>query len=315
MTKGSDTVSQIIGQHLTGVAARYLNQRSDNNADLFYSDNFRALAEMAQSRFEWINLPDTISSAYIEKTLFYKGCVVFFKDRPTRTNAFFALQGHGIGMLNMYDEHIKYQITAPNFRDTRLMSNECVPIWTNASRVPDALRAAMYAQRLTELDVSFDINAMQTRRTRTVVADENSRMTAENINDAINRGDPVIRLTRSLEKDAFDTIDFGVDPKNLIDLHIAKQRIWADAMTRLGVDNANQDKKERLVADEVEANDAQIGVMRQSPLEQRKEAVRLINLRYKFSPPIEVRYREMTTDVGSLSSENETEIADVDVHA
>lgn len=314
--KGNDTVSKIIGQHLTGVAARYLNQRSDNNADLFYSDNFRALAEMAQNRFEWKNLPATISEEYIEKTLFYKGCVVFFRDRPTRTNAFFALQGHGTGNLNMYDEHTRYQITAPNFRDTSLLSDQCVPIYTNTSRVPDALRASMYANKLTELDVTFGINAQQTRRTRTVVTDANGRMTTAAIIDAIDRGDPVIELTRGLEKDQFDTIDFGVEPKALIDLHIARQRIWAEAMTKLGVDNANQDKHERLVSDEVDANNAQIGAMRHSPLQQRRKAVALINRRYDLD--IEVNYRPMETDTGTddstPSGDNGEENANGDLH-
>ncbi|WVX89725.1 portal protein [Microbacterium phage Curie] len=302
MSKGNDAVSQIIGQHLTGVAARYLNQRSDNNADLLYSDNFRALAEMSLSRFEWINLPATVHPNYVEKSLFYKGCVIFFKDDPVHTNAFFALQGHGTGMLNMYDEHIRYQITAPNFRQKSLLAENCVPIWSNDSRVPDALRCAMYANKLTEIDVSFDINTKQVRRSRTLVADENQRMTMASINDSIDRGDPVIYLTRSLDPGALDTVDFGVSGKDLIDLHQARQRVWAEAMTKMGVDNANQDKAERLVSDEVDANNAQIGAMRNGPLEQRKEAARLINKKYGLK--IEVRYRETGTDTGTETNNN-----------
>jgi hypothetical protein len=51
-------------------------------------------------------------------------------------------------------------------------------------------------------------------------------------------------------------------------------------MGYLGIDNANQDKKERLVADEVDANDSQTSLMRNVNLQARQEACLLINKIY-----------------------------------
>lgn len=296
----TDYVKELMGQALTGVGAQFIANYADNDHRVQYAENYRALAEMARSRFEWTGLPDTVSSRYIEKALFEYGTVVFFRDSPETTNAFFALRGNGYGRKNMYDEFTRFQITAPNFKSKRVTTDEAVPVYSNASRVSDTTLCALYADRLTELDVTFDVNAEQVRRTRIIVSDANERLTDENINDAVRRGDPFVTLARDLDPRKFAAFDMGVEPKNLIDLHIARQRIWADIMTRLGIDNANQDKKERLVSDEVDSNNAQIGALRQSPLDERKEAVKLIKRRWpdEFAD-LDVRYRQMTVDVGS----------------
>lgn len=305
MSRG-DYVGKLINQHLTGSALSFATQRSDLTSDHIYFENLRALSEMCMTRFEWLNLPMTISSRYIEKKLFYNGCVVFFKDDPTKSNALLALEGSGVGMVNQNEEYIKYKITAPSYRSIRnLSSSEAAPVYSNPSRVPDVMLATLFANRLTTLDVTFDVNAVNVRRTRVLVADENESMTMNAVHDSINRGDPVIKLRRPLDTKQVDTIDLGVSASSLADIHIARQRLWADAMTRLGIDNANQDKKERMVADEVGANDAQIGAMRQVALNERKEACKLINRR--FNTNIDVRYREMTTDIGSGDMTTESE--------
>ena len=59
-------------------------------------------------------------------------------------------------------------------------------------------------------------------------------------------------------------------------------------MTLLGIESANQDKKERLVSSEVDANDDQTSMMRYVNLNERREAVKKINKHYKLN--IEVEY-------------------------
>ena len=83
-------------------------------------------------------------------------------------------------------------------------------------------------------------------------------------------------------------IDLGVDKDYIDHLQIARTRIWSDCMGLLGLNNANQDKKERLVEAEVSANDDQVSNMRAVNLMERKRAIREINKRFNLA--IDVKY-------------------------
>ena len=76
-------------------------------------------------------------------------------------------------------------------------------------------------------------------------------------------------------------------------LTIQKHEIWNEAMTFLGLNNANQDKRERLVADEVSANNEQVGASGNVFLKARKDACKRIN--ELFGLKISVKMRDMPT--------------------
>ena len=60
-------------------------------------------------------------------------------------------------------------------------------------------------------------------------------------------------------------------------IQIQKHQLWNEVMTFLGVNNANQDKKERLVDDEVQANNEQVKICLDVMLKARQSACSEIN--------------------------------------
>ena len=62
-------------------------------------------------------------------------------------------------------------------------------------------------------------------------------------------------------------------------------------MTFLGVGNAKQDKKERLVADEVNANNEQIETSRYSMLQARQDACKQINEMFGLNVSVDFKLR------------------------
>jgi hydroxypyruvate isomerase len=88
-------------------------------------------------------------------------------------------------------------------------------------------------------------------------------------------------------------VDLGVDTDALVNIHIVRTREWNECMGLLGIANANQDKKERLVAAEVGANDEQSDMMRYVNLNARRMACEQINTMF---PKLNVSV-EYNTDV------------------
>lgn len=91
-----------------------------------------------------------------------------------------------------------------------------------------------------------------------------------------------------LEDVQFNVLKTDV-PYHVDKLLVAKQTIMNEFYTYAGIDNANQDKKERLITDEVQANNGQIETMRLAVLDPLRDACKQINDRYGDRLAEEVR--------------------------
>ena len=148
----------------------------------------------------------------------------------------------------------------------------------------------IYAARLAELDRTIDINIGNMRKPFLIACDENERQSMVNIYRQIAEGQPVIFGTETMGDaigNKVQVFDMKVHEQTLINLMIAKSRAWNECMTLLGIDNSNQDKKERLVASEVDANNDQVMSMRMVALNSRKEAATLINEIWNLNVSVE----------------------------
>lgn len=84
-----------------------------------------------------------------------------------------------------------------------------------------------------------------------------------------------------------EALDLGVNPDAYDKLSILRTRVWNELMTLLGIDSANQDKKERLVASEVSANDSQTDSFRYVNLNARRQACDAIKLVWGYDVTVE----------------------------
>lgn len=77
-----------------------------------------------------------------------------------------------------------------------------------------------------------------------------------------------------------------------------------DCMTMLGINNANQDKTERLVSGEADARSEQVGANRAIALNERERACEKINK--MFGTSISVRWNEeLNKDLDATGEETE----------
>ena len=287
-------LSEIYQPHLNGGRK---NNPSTNNQVMIENMYIRVISELCMNRFKWVGLPDTIDTRYLELQLFKTALVVFFKDtddidaqgnrRHTGTGRFLALNASGAGPVNMYDNPTHFQVTAPTF-NRKLTGSECVPIYANYLRVPDWDIVMTYARKLADIDRTIEITVENMRQTKILVTDENTRHSWIQVLNQVKTGKPWVLGAPGLDPTALAAIDLNIHHEYLPNLLLARSKMWADCMTLLGVNNnASQDKKERLVSGEVEANDEQISATRNIALNARRMAAAQINRMFDLTVSVD----------------------------
>lgn len=277
---------------------------------------FRVLAELATNRFKWYGMPSSVDCRYLELTEFFHALSVFYFDK--RYDKYFALRGGGTNWNNMQDNPVGFSVigagagfTGMNVSAVRETENAsiAIPIWANYLRIPDLDIVTIYANRLANLDRTIEINSANARRTKVLTLNENQRLSGQNISRQIDEGQPAISVVNGPLEDMrfIQALDLGVNPDTIEKMHIIRTREWNECMGLLGIENANQDKKERLVAAEVDANDDQTSMMRYVNLNARRQAAEQINAQFGLNVSV-----EYNTDVDRRAQELEDSVLNND---
>ena len=248
-------------------------------------DYLNRLKEYALNMFEWINLPKTVDARFIELVLFEEGKINFFEDRLI---GFLALRVNESGKQNVYNEFDKKHIYANNgFSRVRNLRNS-VTIYNNYLHTPTYTTVNLYAIRLARVTRAIDLNIEAQKTPILITCPENQKLSLKNVYEQYKGNAPVIYTDSEFNLDSIKVLK--TDAPFVVDkLTLYKHDIWNEVMTFLGVNNSNQDKKERLVANEVDANDEQIEQARFNMLDARKDACKKIN--DMFGLNIDVKFR------------------------
>ena len=306
--------------------ARANNPANNNQAalEMMYR---RILSELCMNRFEWVNLPKEVDQRFLELNLTYRALAVFYKDADT--DKYVTAQGSGAGHSNFMDHPVSFTVIGPGAGagksaslravpgrdgDGVQLPAECVPIWANYLRCPDLDVINLYAHKLAKFDRSIEITSDNMRKTKIVRAPENQRTSYVNVLRQIEEGQPTIFGSDTLDMSVVEVLDLSVDPLTLPNLMIARSKLWNECMGLLGINNANQDKKERLVAAEVGANDEQVQATRNIALNARQHACEQIKELFGLDitvdfkqpppPPADAAGEEFVTG-GGTSSDNQ----------
>lgn len=245
--------------------------------DRVFTDYYTRLMLIARALFKWNNLPNGLDEKWIERYLFRDGSCIFYKD--TVLGLMVAGTGYA-GPLNAYSEPTLLQPIAPNYmyEGPELMNNEnAVIIRNNDDMVPTAPTIQLYAMRLTDIDRTITTNVIAQKIPLIIKTSNRQLQTFKNVIRQRNDNEPVIYGDKSL--DTTEAIQvLKTDAPIVFDkLEVQKHMVWNECMSFLGVNNANMDKRERVVTGEVEANDEQIRASEDVMLKARQKAAELIN--------------------------------------
>lgn len=266
-----------------------------------YIDYYQRLMEFAINMFEWKNLPPTVDERFLELTLYEKGYCLYFNDEVVGNLALTCTIG---GMLDVYRIPTERRAFAVNGYNKICTSQDSVLIFNNYLHTPTILTIELFARRLYEIERTIDVNVKAQKTPTLVLASEQQRLTMKNLYMQYDGNEPFIFGDKDMEFEGIKCLK--TDAPYVADkLQVLKHQIWNEALTFCGIENSNQDKKERLVADEVGSNYGNIEAQRNVMLNARRQAADKINR--MFGTNIEVGFRSsLNTMVNSENVSRET---------
>lgn len=280
-----------------------------------YVDYLERMKKIALSMFEWVNLPDTMNSRYLEMCLYYKGQAALLYDEDY---GFINTQAADSGYINIYGLPTKINCYSYSYNKMRelYVSNtnlpaeeECILVMNNYQRVPTAATISLFAERLCEAQRACDVNVKAQKTPLLLLTDKNQELTLRNMYAQYDGNAPVIFGDRNLLADRpIDSINTNAEfVAN--DIREYMQGIWNDFLCFIGINNLSE-KKERLITTEANTNNELVNLNMQSYLIPRKQACKEFNDKFGLtgtSKAIDVKLR---SDLYNIIKENESIVKD-----
>jgi hypothetical protein len=210
-----------------------------------YQMYYNRLLELAINTFEWKNLPPSVDPRFLELILFSDRMSVFFEDEILGKLALQCMIG---GQLDVYRVPIQRRAYSANGYSRELNQENSVIIFNNYTRTNGQLDIEMYARRLYEIERTIDVNVKSQKTPTMILCPENQRLTMENLFKKYEGNIPFIFGDNKLDLNGIKPLKIDA-PFDSDKLQILKRQIWNEALTYLGIDNANTEKKVRLVTD------------------------------------------------------------------
>lgn len=267
-----------------------------------YEMYLREMLSLAENVFAFDEVPENVDISYVNRNLLQKGAVVWFKDEVMGTIAlpFTTRQSK----FDIYGNPTEVDARAYNGRYfRRLKKDEFVIMYDNASRYPIYADIIQMAERIALCVKTNDVNIKQQRTPRIWKTSQDMKKSVE---DIINNVDCLEEDVTTYDSIEWDDLQAVMAPApyvaDKIDMHLDK--LWAEFYRLIGVANIVEQKKERLITDEMNASQGGTIASRYSRFEPRADAIKKINK--KFGENMSVYYYDGIPTTKKEVEENES---------
>lgn len=257
---------------------------------------YNEIFELALSRFEWTGLPENMPKYYLEKKLLLNGHGLIYQ---TETDGLFV----GVGTMsrgrNHYEEATHYQVVSPMGEQNKEyeLGVNGVLVRNDSNALPDVDLILTYVETLMEIRTTQLVNLNTMRTPFMLKGDEKTKSSIIEQYNQVRFGAPYIIVDPELSERHGESLDVLATntPYYLDQLQNFFNDIHNELLTFLGVNNnPSQDKKERLLVDEVNVNNTEINASLETRLQERKRAAEKAN--ELFGTNITVEVSETYTD-------------------
>lgn len=301
-----------VNENYKFIDSAYCNERT-------FVDYLNRFRRIALSMFEWVNLPSSMSSRYLEECLYYNGQASLLY---TNKYGFINTKCAGSGYINIYGLPDKLNCFSYGFNEMRELytginplnetekDKECILVMNNWDRTPTVSSMELFAWRLYLAQRTCDVNVSAQRFPVMVVGDEKQRLMLENLYSQYDGNRPFIFGNKDqLNGSELKAINTGA-PYVVDKISEYKKEIFNEALTYLGINNMSVSKKERLTENESMENNELVNLNLQAMLAPRLEACRQFNEKYGLTgtdKEISVRLR---SDLQNIIKEEQSIVSD-----
>lgn len=271
------------------------NYKFTDNAlvnDATYFDYLERFKKIAMSMFEWVGLPKSMNSRWLERCLYYNGQASLLK---TKDYGFINTNCASAGKINIYGLPSELNCYSFEFQENRKLyvglnpineaseEEEAILVLNNWEGIPTAQTMELFALRLYEAERTCDVNIKSQKTPVLVVVNEKQRLLMENLYSQYDGNQPFIfgdneQFDTNMLKSINTNAPFVADK-----IMKYKKDIWEEALTFLGVNSLVTEKKERLITDEANSNNELINLNLQSFLAPRLEACKQFNEKFHLT--------------------------------
>ena len=258
-----------------------------------YMSNLTRLLDIAMSVFEWEGLPEGVDERMLEFWLLTRGCVAFFYDEgfigstdaPEGYAVLPAMVQGGFDLYGYPRNRTAYSINGYN---RELDETNSVLVYNSDLRYPMYPTIALYAWRITNAEIALDMNIKNQKVSRVVMTDDKKKLSMKNIMDEYDDNVQNIFTTKNFNPADILQLDLSA-PFVAQDVMDVRNQLWNQALTFVGVENVNTDKKERLVAGEVYGGMGAVEAQRFTRLNSRQWAADAINRTFGLDVSVEFK--------------------------
>lgn len=275
-----------------------------------YIDYFDRLRLIATSLFTWDNLDEIAgfgASRFLEQSLFDNGRACFIKDDKL---GYLALKVNPSDKLNVYNLPEKVIAWSIGY-NKEYEFDDVVYIMNNELQLPTSRTIELFSYRLYETERTIDTNLIAQKTPVLIEGDTKTILTLKNVYMQYSGNTPFIFGNKQFDISNKLNV-LKTDAPYLIDkLELHKHELWNECLTYLGIDNANTDKKERLITSEVESNNELINFYLNCFYKTRKQACDLINKKFLSDSELKLSI-SLNKDIKDLLNLDENIITSVD---
>lgn len=244
-----------------------------------YIDYLDRLKLIATSLFTWEGLDEVAgvgASRFLELVLYENGRAMFTKDDEL---GYIVLKVLPDDKFNIYMLPTKVQGFSFEFnRDYDF--DDIVYIMNNNLCKPTFETLRLIAYRLYEVESTIETNLIAQKTPVLIEGDTKTILTLKNVYMQYSGNIPFIFGSKKFDINNKLNV-LRTDAPYLLDkLALHKHEVWDEMLTFLGINNANTDKKERLITDEVNSNNELINYYLNCFYKPRKMACDELNKKY-----------------------------------
>lgn len=260
---------------------------------------------LALNVYRWEGLPSEIESKHIEQFLFENG-QAFFTIDPVL--GYICLKCNQQNGMNVYGEPLGYAVTGYGYMKTFSADNG-IRIRNNDLCTPTMLHIIHYARKMDEIEKTISQNLRQQKFPYIITTTKTNEFSAKALWNKIENGEDALFIDKKWDEEGELRLQAipTLAPYLIDKLHIHKLELERELLTFLGLDCVVE-KKERLIADEANANGEQILLNLDLGFKTRREACELINKKYGLNISVKKVINDLVIEDNLIQLSMEEEI-------